>query len=410
MKNKSSSYFLLLFSFILGGISSLIEIPYCDAITNNVSFLFLRILELIALPILFLSIVTISTSINSVIETRPYFFKTIKYSLVTTLFSSLSGLLIFTIVNPSESQTASERLYQLPETYGYIDYLKNLVPQNIFAPFYENNPISVGLIAFVFSIAITKLPNKQRKVLQMFFTSCYEAFFNIAKGLVSVSSIAIFSFSYLFFKNVISTTGEYKNLVFFIVTITVAHAVHTFLFLPLLLKFHKIQVLRHTRKIIPALIVGFFSKSSSSALPLTIRCCREMGLRKTTSQITLPVCSLINMNGCAAFVLITILFISNQAGLSFSLGELVLLVVLSVFAALGNSGMPMGSYMLTSTILISLNLDLKLFGIILPVYMFMDMVETSINIFSSSCIAAIVDKEMLLEEQKKEKILASSSM
>ena len=60
----------------------------------------------------------------------------------------------------------------------------------------------------------------------------------------------------------------------------------------------------------PALSVAFFTKSSSAALPMAIRCAQDnVKMAPKVANFTLPLCTTINMNGCAAFILITVLYV-----------------------------------------------------------------------------------------------------
>jgi Na+/H+-dicarboxylate symporter len=100
------------------------------------------------------------------------------------------------------------------------------------------------------------------------------------------------------------------------------------------------------------------------------------------------------MNACAGFILTTVLFVSMMNGISFSLPEMIGWIFLATLAAVGNAGVPMGCYFLASAFLISLNVPLHIMGVILPFYTLLDMLETAINVWSDSCVATIVDKEV----------------
>ncbi|MCB1108641.1 MAG: dicarboxylate/amino acid:cation symporter, partial [Chlamydiia bacterium] len=69
-------------------------------------------------------------------------------------------------------------------------------------------------------------------------------------------------------------------------------------------------------------------------------------------------------------------------------------VVIASIAAIGNAGVPMGCYFLTSAFLVGFDVRLELMGLILPLYSLFDMVETALNVWSDSCVTAITDKEL----------------
>ena len=69
-------------------------------------------------------------------------------------------------------------------------------------------------------------------------------------------------------------------------------------------------------------------------------------------------------------------------------------ILISTLAAVGNAGIPMGCFFLSASLLSSMDIPMPLLGMILPIYSVVDMLETSLNVWSDSCVATIVDKEM----------------
>ena len=64
-----------------------------------------------------------------------------------------------------------------------------------------------------------------------------------------------------------------------------------------------------------AIAVALFTKSSAGTLPVTLACSEQnLKCNPKVSRFVLPICTTINMNGCAAFILVTSLFIMQNAG------------------------------------------------------------------------------------------------
>ena len=100
------------------------------------------------------------------------------------------------------------------------------------------------------------------------------------------------------------------------------------------------------------------------------------------------------MNGCAAFILVTSLFVMQQGGTQITFGIIAQWILISVISAIGNAGVPMGCYFLTLSLLSGTGAPIAILGIILPIYTIIDMVETAENVWSDSCVATIVDHEV----------------
>ena len=100
------------------------------------------------------------------------------------------------------------------------------------------------------------------------------------------------------------------------------------------------------------------------------------------------------MNGCAAFILVTSLFVMQNAGFEITLGTMVTWLFVAVLAAVGNAGVPMGCYFLTLSLMSSLGAPLGLMGVILPIYTIIDMIETAENVWSDAAVCAMTDHDL----------------
>lgn len=100
------------------------------------------------------------------------------------------------------------------------------------------------------------------------------------------------------------------------------------------------------------------------------------------------------MNGCAAFILVTSLYVMQNAGMELTLGTMVSWLFIAVLAAVGNAGVPMGCYFLTLSLMTSIGAPVGLLGIILPIYSVIDMIEAAENVWSDSAVCAITNHEL----------------
>ena len=145
----------------------------------------------------------------------------------------------------------------------------------------------------------------------------------------------------------------------------------------------------------PALAVAFFTKSSAGTLPVTLTTAeKNLAIHPQISRFVLPICTTINMNGCATFILVTSLFVMQNSGLAITPSVMISWVFISVFTAVGNAGVPMGCYFLTLSLMSSIGASVGILGLILPIYTFIDMVETVENVWSDSVVCTITHKKL----------------
>jgi Na+/H+-dicarboxylate symporter len=107
----------------------------------------------------------------------------------------------------------------------------------------------------------------------------------------------------------------------------------------------------------------------------------------------LPFCTSLNMNGCAAFIFTTVIYLMQNHGMDITPITLFIWIIIASIAAVGNAGVPMGCFFLSASLLASMNIPITLMGVILPFYSLIDMIETALNVWSDSCVATVVDKK-----------------
>lgn len=402
---KKTTYFNLatLIALLLGILAGSFSSTYIQELSLSISEIFLKMLKFISLPMIFLAIVSTMTQMKSLSEARFMLRKILKYTIATTLVAATIGLLLFLLVRPnplaSEAATTS-----LQPQGSYLSFLSKIIPSSLIEPFIENNVLGMALIAMVFSISILKLPEKTTQTVKDFFQGLFQALLKATSWLITIMPIGIFAFTVQFTENIRSHQEDLKKLLLYGLVVIAANLVQGFIILPLLLKWKKISPIQIARGMMPALATAFFTKSSNASLPLALECAKNrLKLSDKTAQFSFPLCSIINMNGCAAFILITILFVCTGQGITFSPFELIGWVFLATLAAIGNAGVPMGCYFLTTAFLIGMGVPIEMMGIILPLYSLFDMVETALNVWSDSCVTVVVDQELKQRSLGKER-------
>ncbi len=381
-------------AIVCGIAAGIAEIPFVNASAVVISEIFIKLLKLVSLPIIFFSLLATASGMEDVAAFKWIGFRIMRYTLLTTALAASIALALFLLINPVNPENAMglDSVAKIDKT-SYGDYLLRAVPSNIIKPFVDNHVIGVMMIALLLSVALISLPKEQRAFLHTLFHALFATVMKITSWIVAFMPLAVFAFLVLFIRD-LRAGLDFTTILFYLVCVVAANLVQAFIVLPLLLKWKGISPLKYARQMFPALTVAFFSKSSSASIPTAIQCAVERAhLSPRIAHFSLPLCTTINMNGCAAFILTTVLFVSMSHGMQWSLMEMVGWVVIATIAAVGNAGVPMGCYFLSGAILAALNVPLQILGVILPFYALLDMLETAINVWSDSCVTAIVEKE-----------------
>ncbi|MBS9531230.1 MULTISPECIES: dicarboxylate/amino acid:cation symporter [unclassified Wolbachia] len=358
------------------------------------SDIFISLLKLISLPLVFLSIVSTISGLKDSIEIKVLLKKTLFYTLLTTIIAAFVALSFYLFIDPVRKNFISNTIESVSDSnHNYFSYLKSLIPSNFVQVFLENNVIGSILIAFLMGGAIISLSKEKQDILHQIFSALFDTLLKIAQGLLKFIPLAVWSFITCFLYE-LKGGSEFHSLFWYFACIMSANFVQAFVILPLLMWYKGISPIQTLRGVMPALILAFFSKSSSATLPTTIDCVQnQLKVPKKLSSFILPICTTINMNACAAFILITVMFVAEMNGHTFSLSEMFIWIFLATGAAIGNAGVPMGCYFMATSYLVSMNVPLYIMGLILPIYTIIDMFETAINVWSDVCVTQIINKE-----------------
>lgn len=398
LKRLLNSNLTFLLAAILGLAAGFLQIEFLDSVAKGISEIFINLLKLVSLPIIFLSIVSTASSMDSVTEVKNLGKKVIKYTLLTTIAAAALALCLFVLIEPVRSTAHFTQGSQIAgNQVSYIHHLINIIPSNFVQPFAENQVIGVLFLAILLSLAILSLPTHNRGVLHQFFSSLYLAVMRITTWIVRIMPLGVWAFVTLFVKD-FRQGLDVESLALYLSVVILSNLIQAIVILPILLKSKEISPLKLFRSMFPALSVAFFTKSSSAALPTAIKCAQDRGgISNKVASFALPLCTTINMNACAAFILTTVLFVSMSQGMQYSGLEMILWIFISTVAAVGNAGVPMGCYFLASAFLAAMDVPLNILGVILPFYAMIDMLESAINVWSDACVTAVVNKEVVDE-------------
>lgn len=398
MNFKYFSKHILLIAFGSGVIIGLLDYGAFLSVTKFIAHVFTRFLKLISLPLIGLSVVSTISKLEKGAQFLKLTRKILFYTVITTLLAASLALGLYTVLAPVKTKIPLNTELSGFHFNTYFDKAMEIIPDNIVASYLGGNVIGIILFSALLGFAILSLKEEERTLLSNFFSYLFSAILQITQWVVKIIPLAIFAFTANFLSELGAHGLEWKELGLYLTCILSSNLIHGGVVLPLLLIFHKISPYQLFKDMRHALSIAFFTKSSVAALPSAIECAEiKAGLSSRVTRFSFPLCTTINMNGCAAFILITVLFVCENHGVSFSLFEKLTWIFISTLAAIGNAGIPMGCFFLSGAILSAMNVPVDYMGMILPFYAFLDMLETGINVWSDGCVTAIVDRHHLSE-------------
>ena len=385
-------------ALVIGAILGTLGISWLDEVMNFVATVYTRLFQLLAVPTIVLAVITTFATFGSKGSGR-IFGHTITYTLLTTFAAAAVGALLYVAIAPgnlpAEAVSQSgDAISDVPQQ-SYYEHIVSIIPNNNVKPFLEGNVFSLLILAFAIGLGLSKLPESENKsVVVKGFLGLQELLFLLIRGLIWTLPLGIVAFSAQLAAQV-SAGVVADSIGKYVLVVLGGNAIQFFVVLPLFLLARGLNPVQVLSKMSPAVLMALFTKSSAATLPVTMDTAENrLGIRKHVARFVLPICTTINMNGCAAFILITSLFVMQNGGTPLSWTTILTWIFISVISAVGNAGVPMGCYFLTLSLMSGIGAPVAILGIILPIYTIIDMVETAENVWSDSCVCAITDHDL----------------
>ena len=387
-------------ALIIGAVLGLLHITAIDSICNFVATIFTRLFKFTAVPAIAVSILTTLASLGGNKETGKIFRRTLMYTLLTTLAASTIAAVLFFVIKPEVLSAsvyegvAAEKLANMNSS-TFLDYFIQAIPDNILYPFISGNVLSILIVSFVFGFAISKMQESDKKTAILNVINGFqEMVFKVIGWIIAILPIGIIAFTAQLI-NEMSAHIAMESIGKYVAVVLSGNLIQFFIVLSIFLLIRGINPAKHFKNMIPAILTALFTKSSAATLPVTMDCVENrVKCDKKFSRFILPMCTTINMNGCAAFILVTSLFVMKNGGVQLDLITVITWILISVISAVGNAGVPMGCFFLTLSLMAGKGMPIGVMGVILPIYAVIDMIETAVHIYSDSRVCAMTNKAL----------------
>ena len=388
-------------ALVIGAILGLVGINWIDETATFLANIYTRLFQLVAVPTIVLAVTTTLATLSSK-GTGRIFAHTLSYTLLTTTAAAIVGALLYVTIAPenipqsllTEAEGSVEASAEVVKQEGYLGHILSVIPNNIVRPLLDGNVLSLLLLAFAIGLGLARLPESENKQAVMrLLLGLQELLFQLIHALIWALPLGIAAFAaqlsaQLSAGIIADSLGKY------VLVVLLGNSLQFFIVLPLFLVARGLNPLKVLRAMSPAVLMALFTKSSAATLPITMQCAEQrLGVTPGIARFVLPICTTINMNGCAAFILVTSLFVMQQGGTPITLPTILLWILISVISAVGNAGVPMGCYFLTLSLMSGIGAPIAVLGLILPIYTIIDMIETAENVWSDSCVCAIVGRK-----------------
>jgi len=372
--------------------------------------LFIRLLQLIAIPLIFISLIRGLMGLESLKSFSRLGGKTLVFYIFTSLVAIVLGVSIGLIAKPGnlvdraqvESIKGDYDLFVAEKTIvaeqshsrGPLGFLNDIVPANFVDAASKNSSmLQVVFFALFFGIASLSVPKEKIKTVKSFFDGMNDIIFRMIDYILALAPIGVTA---LMAGLVVSYGGEMSLFVALgAYALCVAGGILfiLFIFYPLLIRFFaKMQVRTFLKALYPVQLFAFTTSSSAASLPLNLDTVQnKLGVSKETASFILPVGTTINMDGTTCYQAIAILFIAQVLGIDLNLQQIFILTGMTILSSIGAPAIPGGSFVVLTIVLTAVGIPPEGLALIIGIDRPLDMLRTVANVTGDATLAVIVD-------------------
>jgi len=364
---------------ILGAIVGLIVGPGV-AVIEPIGTVFIRLLKMVALPVIFFSITTGASGVVDLARLRKIGVLFIVYWAISTIISSTVGLTWAAIIRPGAGIKLAEKQAELGEV-NILESIVNWIPDNIVGAFANYEMIQVVIIAIFVGIAAAFIDNGDiTKSLRNFFKAGADLSLKLTEIVMSFTPYGVFALM----ATITGTMGAtvLGSLAKMLLTQWIAYATIMFVIYPLIILFYlKLNPIQYFKNIYPAMVVAFTTCSSVATLPVAMDVSKKrLGIPEDMVSLIMPIGAAINQHAVAAELPIYVLWVAQMYDIPLSPAAIITTIIMGMILGSGGASVPGGAVVLAATLLQTMGLPLTVVPWIAGIYRLIDMPNTLLNV------------------------------
>ncbi|MCO6458084.1 MAG: dicarboxylate/amino acid:cation symporter [Pirellulaceae bacterium] len=363
---------------------------------QRVGNLFLRLLQMVAVPLIVTSLITGVMGLGHAGQLGRMFGRTLLYYVCTSALAIITGLVMVNLIRPGLRGGVNKQATEVPEVTGNLGdvlfgQVETMIPTNPVGALAEANFLSIICFSLAFAIFAILVGGRTAELLRDLFQAAFEVMMAMTTAIIKLAPLGV-----LFLMMYVTATqgpAVFQSLFWYMLTVTCALVFHSVVILPLILHFvARRNPWKFAQAMSPALLTAFSSASSNGTLPLTLASVeKRAGISNRVSSFVLPLGATVNMDGTALYEAVAVLFIAQlYHGFNLPLTQQIIVAVTALLASVGAAGIPHAGLVMMVIILQAVGLPVEMQGVILAVDRVLDMCRTSVNVWSDACGCAVV--------------------
>ncbi|EDK13955.1 proton glutamate symport protein [Haemophilus influenzae 22.4-21] len=399
----------LLFGAVL---QSAFEKPLLDKTLdwiNVVSNGYVRLLQMIVMPLVFVSILSAIARINQTRSLGKVSVGVLSTLLITTAISAAIGIAMVHLFDVSAAGliVGDRELAAQGKVLDKAGQVSNLtvpamlvsfIPKNPFADLTGANPtsiISVVIFSALLGVAALSLGKEDQALgerIAQGVETLNKLVMRLVRFVIHLTPYGVFA---LMIK--MAATSKWADIVNLGNFIVASYAAIALMFVVhgILLFFVKVNPVDYYKKVLPTLSFAFTSRSSAATIPLNIETqTAKLGNSNVIANFAATFGATIGQNGCGGiYPAMLAVMVAPMVGIDpFSFSYILTLIFVVAISSFGIAGVGGGATFAAIVVLSTLGLPLELIGLLISIEPLIDMGRTALNVNGAMVAGTITDR------------------
>ncbi len=361
--------------------------------------IFLRLLFMLAVPLIFSALVTGIAELDPRALGR-LGLKTLGYTALVSTISVLIGLALVTLLGPGhgDNKELIELAAELAKGRPPIEAAKgtgitgivSMIPTNPIAAIASGDMLGLIVFSLAIGIGLATVRTDNTARLRETIAGLNEVTMKLIAAVMKLAPIGVAGLLFASF----STLGFdlLGKIAAYVGVVVLALAVHMFGTYSVVLRVvARRSPLAFFKDIRLAIATAFATSSSSATLPTTLRVAdEELKLPRHVSRFVLTAGASMNQNGTALFEGVTVLFLAQVFGVELTLAQSAVVMLICILGGIGTAGIPGASLPVIAMMMAMYGVPAEGLALIFGVDRFLDMCRTTVNVAGDLVVAACV--------------------
>ena len=354
---------------------------------------FIRLMQMLVVPLVFCSLVCGSMSIGDTKKLGSVGVRTLVFYLITTALAITVALTVGNLINPGIGLNmgaikAAENI-SAAEPTSVADTILNIIPKNIFTALSDGTMLQIIFFALVLGIILAKIGDRT-EVVKNFFAQFNDIMMEMTMLVMSFAPFGVFCLIAKTFAGI--GFDAFVPLLKYMAGVMIALFIQCFIVYMILLRgLGGVNPIRFIKKFFPVMAFAFSTATSNATIPLSIDTLTEkMGVSKKISSFTIPLGATINMDGTAIMQGVAVVFAAQAFGIDLGIQEYLMVIATATLASIGTAGVPGVGLITLSMVFNSVGLPLEGITLIMGIDRILDMTRTAVNITGDAVCTTVV--------------------